>query len=449
MQPICDPDERCVRVEVNGMPRWGRRDDAAIVLEDGTRVVEGEAVYLAPVRAVEDPRRSPHVPQPCRGVRGTDAATAVVFPQAADDVERPSWPAAPAERGEVPQLRRRARRRHRPQDEGCAHGRRALLRRGVCLRERRRAARLPARRPRGDAAREGAGRLPSDRSGARAGGRVRSDRLSAAHLAQRRGRPGGHGRRSAVPRRVPAGGPVPADHPRARRRGAHGDAGELAADGAGRRRRGRDRGARTAHEHRRRMGRGPRPGRASSSRSLQTRFTSRSRFPRTRPSGWSPRAPADDPAAADRSRLPPGSQCRGGCGALDDTVRPALAWWRRRPRTALVRRRALLARARTGGRSRARPHRLRAGSRLHAGRGSRPPADTRRVVAGARGRAVPVRSRRPRRAGDAVPGAGPVGHACPPVDPSATRLAAQARSRELPQRALRSEQSLLHRMCSG
>ena len=50
MQPICDPDERCVRVEVNGMPRWGRRDDAAIVLEDGTRVVEGEAVYLAPVQ---------------------------------------------------------------------------------------------------------------------------------------------------------------------------------------------------------------------------------------------------------------------------------------------------------------------------------------------------------------------------------------------------------------
>ncbi len=41
--------ERRVRVEVEGEPRWGRRDGEAIVLEDGTEVAEAEALYLAPV----------------------------------------------------------------------------------------------------------------------------------------------------------------------------------------------------------------------------------------------------------------------------------------------------------------------------------------------------------------------------------------------------------------
>jgi 5-oxopent-3-ene-1,2,5-tricarboxylate decarboxylase/2-hydroxyhepta-2,4-diene-1,7-dioate isomerase len=50
MQPICDPEERCVRIEVDGLARWGRRQGAEIVLADGTRVVEAEAVYLAPAQ---------------------------------------------------------------------------------------------------------------------------------------------------------------------------------------------------------------------------------------------------------------------------------------------------------------------------------------------------------------------------------------------------------------
>ena len=37
MQPICSPDERCVRVEVDGLPRWGRREGTEIALSDGTR----------------------------------------------------------------------------------------------------------------------------------------------------------------------------------------------------------------------------------------------------------------------------------------------------------------------------------------------------------------------------------------------------------------------------
>ena len=41
--------ERRVRVEVDGEPRWGRRDGEKIVLEDGTELAEADALYLAPV----------------------------------------------------------------------------------------------------------------------------------------------------------------------------------------------------------------------------------------------------------------------------------------------------------------------------------------------------------------------------------------------------------------
>ena len=44
-----DVDHRRVRVEVDGEPRWGRRDGDAIVLDDGTRLDEASASYLAPV----------------------------------------------------------------------------------------------------------------------------------------------------------------------------------------------------------------------------------------------------------------------------------------------------------------------------------------------------------------------------------------------------------------
>jgi 5-oxopent-3-ene-1,2,5-tricarboxylate decarboxylase/2-hydroxyhepta-2,4-diene-1,7-dioate isomerase len=42
--------EARVRVELDGEPRWGRRDGDAIVLVDGTTVAEREASYLAPVQ---------------------------------------------------------------------------------------------------------------------------------------------------------------------------------------------------------------------------------------------------------------------------------------------------------------------------------------------------------------------------------------------------------------
>jgi 5-oxopent-3-ene-1,2,5-tricarboxylate decarboxylase/2-hydroxyhepta-2,4-diene-1,7-dioate isomerase len=42
--------ERRVRVEIDGAPAWGHRDGDEIVLEDGRRLPEGEARYLAPVQ---------------------------------------------------------------------------------------------------------------------------------------------------------------------------------------------------------------------------------------------------------------------------------------------------------------------------------------------------------------------------------------------------------------
>ena len=61
MQPICNPDGRCVRVEVDGEARWGRRDGDEIVLEDGIRIAEGDGRLPGSRCAVEDPRRPPHV----------------------------------------------------------------------------------------------------------------------------------------------------------------------------------------------------------------------------------------------------------------------------------------------------------------------------------------------------------------------------------------------------
>jgi 5-oxopent-3-ene-1,2,5-tricarboxylate decarboxylase/2-hydroxyhepta-2,4-diene-1,7-dioate isomerase len=41
--------EALVRVEVDGAPRWGRPDGDEIELDDGTRIAEADATYLAPV----------------------------------------------------------------------------------------------------------------------------------------------------------------------------------------------------------------------------------------------------------------------------------------------------------------------------------------------------------------------------------------------------------------
>jgi len=48
MRPTFEIAGRRVRVELEGEPRWGRRDDAVIVLDGGESVAEEDATYLAP-----------------------------------------------------------------------------------------------------------------------------------------------------------------------------------------------------------------------------------------------------------------------------------------------------------------------------------------------------------------------------------------------------------------
>ncbi len=48
MRPTFEVSERRVRVEVDGEPRWGRRNGETIVLEDGRGLAEAGAVYRAP-----------------------------------------------------------------------------------------------------------------------------------------------------------------------------------------------------------------------------------------------------------------------------------------------------------------------------------------------------------------------------------------------------------------
>jgi 2-keto-4-pentenoate hydratase/2-oxohepta-3-ene-1,7-dioic acid hydratase in catechol pathway len=48
MRPTFEIDERRVRVEVDGEPRWGRRAGERIVLDDGSELAEADAPYLAP-----------------------------------------------------------------------------------------------------------------------------------------------------------------------------------------------------------------------------------------------------------------------------------------------------------------------------------------------------------------------------------------------------------------
>src|SRR5688500_2351682 len=49
MRPTFDVPHSLVRVEVDGEPRWGRREDDAIALDDGGSLAEADALYLAPV----------------------------------------------------------------------------------------------------------------------------------------------------------------------------------------------------------------------------------------------------------------------------------------------------------------------------------------------------------------------------------------------------------------
>ena len=164
MPPISELAERRVRVEVDGEPRWGRRDGETIVLDDGPSVAEAEALYLAPVeptkifavhltyrsRVEEYAARMP--PEPSYFVKP---------PTTLNGHRRPMRMAKGARflnyEGELAVVVGR-RMKGVPIDEALD------VRRRLHLRERRRDARLPPRRPRGDAARQGPGRVPAARA---------------------------------------------------------------------------------------------------------------------------------------------------------------------------------------------------------------------------------------------------------------------------------------------
>ena len=181
---------RRVRVLHQGEPAVGVLAAGEVVLDDGGARLDAETVtWLAPVDAEQDHRGAPHLPLAARRVRGARAGRAVVLPQAADDAERPSRRRPPPARRALPQLRGRARGRRRPADAGRRRGRRARARVRLRAGQRRRPARLPPRRPRLDAARQGPGRLPADRPRRRDARRVVARRrLRAAHVPERRGR---------------------------------------------------------------------------------------------------------------------------------------------------------------------------------------------------------------------------------------------------------------------
>ena len=320
-----------VRIEIDGERRVGaprgrpgRSPTTAASSPPPTRR------WLAPVDALEDHRRPPHLPLAPGRVRGrADAGAAVLLPQAAEHAERAPASAAAPGRHAVPQLRGRARggRRH-------AHARRRGARRArprlrLRARQRRRTARLPPRRPRRDAARQGSGRVPADRSGGGHRRRVAPRRrLHAAHPPQRRDRPGGRRRRSDLGLPLSARRPLPADHARAGRRRPDRHPGQLAADGARRRGRGRDRRHARAPQPRRGLGRRPeRPRRAA--RGLRQHAACRARDRRGR-------------GGADRVPRGAGAEPRTAHGAgaqrvLDDDLaaRPPRAspGWPPRPRT--------------------------------------------------------------------------------------------------------------------
>ena len=286
-------------------PRRGRRraalgaarTETSIVLDDGTEIAEADALYLAPAeptkifavhltyrsRVEEYAARTP--PEPSYFVKP---------PTTLNGHRRPIRMAKGARflnyEGELAVVVGR-RMKGVPIDDALSYV--ARLR----VRERRRDARLPPRRPRGDAAREGTGRVPPARPGARPGRGVRPDRLHAAHLPQRR---------TSCRRRPRAtcmfgvayqladlcrvitlepGDVLLTGTPANSRPMKPGDLVEVEIAGLGRL-------ANTS-----RSGTSTSPGRASSSRCPPRPSTSRSRSRRTRPSGWSRKA-----AARERER---------------------------------------------------------------------------------------------------------------------------------------------------
>ena len=152
-----------VRIEHDGTPAWGQLRDGEIVLDSGAALDPATVTLARARRALQDPRRPPHVPLAPRRLRRAPAARAVVLHEAAVVAERPPGRDPAAARRALPQLRGRAGRDRRQAHERGARAGRARPRVRLRARQRRRPARLPARRPRLDAARQGTGRLPADR----------------------------------------------------------------------------------------------------------------------------------------------------------------------------------------------------------------------------------------------------------------------------------------------
>ena len=254
--------------------------------------------------------------------------------------------------------------------KGVPEARGALLRRGVRVRERRRPARLPPRRPRLDAARQGAGRLPAARAGGRAGLRVRPDRASrSARYLNGERRAGDDGGRPALPGRLPARRPLPADHARARRRPPHRA-----------RRRTRGRWSRATWSR----SRSPGLGRLSSTvvewdvdltgAGAQLDVTADTihvalAVPEDEAERMAERAGGRDPPPAHRPRLPARRQPRRGAAALVARVRPARPR-RRRARALLACEDEPYSLELVAGRARPSPHGLRA--RAATARSTRP-----------------------------------------------------------------------------
>ena len=168
-----------VRVDVTGSPQWGTLSGERVRLDDGGEVAAADATFLAPVeptkiiathltyrsRVEEYAARVPAEPsyfmKPPSTLNGHGGA-----------LRRPRGARFLNYEGEVAAVI--GRRMHGvPEAEALAYVA------GYAPGERRRAARLPPRRPRLDAAGEGPGRLLPDRPRAHAGRRLRPRPTSA------------------------------------------------------------------------------------------------------------------------------------------------------------------------------------------------------------------------------------------------------------------------------
>ena len=90
---VCAPSlSGSVRVELGREPHWGRLEGDEVVVDDGRRILEAEAAYLAPV----EPSKIIAVHLSYRSrieeYRRADPGCALVLPEAAVDAERPPRP---------------------------------------------------------------------------------------------------------------------------------------------------------------------------------------------------------------------------------------------------------------------------------------------------------------------------------------------------------------------